>query len=376
MKLKFKPLNFESGRPIALINNYISEKHNIYEGTRIEVHYKRKKLIARVNTAKKLLKRNEISFSSEAVSFLKIKKGEQVKIVPALWTKSTEFIFKKLNGVELTKKEILTIIKDIVANALNEAEIAYFVSGVYYNGMSLNETIYLTEAMARTGKMLKWRGRVADKHSIGGIPGNRTTPIVVPICAAAGITMPKTSSRAITSAAGTADVMDTIAHVSLSPQELKKVVLKTNACLAWGGSLGMAPADEKLIKVERSLNVDPESQLIASILSKKLSTGSKYILIDIPYGKGAKVSFSEAKKLKKKFLKVGKHFKLKMNVVLTPGAEPIGNGVGPILEMVDILKILKKRQPPARLRKKIYFSCLPVIGSNRQGKKRTGQNPR
>src|SRR3989344_2844938 len=208
MKLKFKPINVEAGRPIALINKEFAEKNGIFEGGRVDVLYKRRKTIIIVNVAEKLLKDDEISFSKEAILYLKIKKGEEVEISPSLEPLSIRFILKKLNKERLSKNEIFSIIRDIVNNALNYAEIAYFVSGVYNNGMTLEETAYLTEAVAKTGQILKWKGEVADKHSIGGIPGNRTTPIVVSICAAVGIKMPKTSSRAITSAAGTADAME------------------------------------------------------------------------------------------------------------------------------------------------------------------------
>src|SRR3989344_4496891 len=177
--------------------------------------------------------------------------------------------------------------------------------------------------MCESGKVISWGNReVADKHSIGGIPNNRTTPIVVSICASHGILMPKTSSRAITSAAGTADVVEVLANVELSDKELKKVVLKTNACLVWGGSLGLAPADDKLIKIERALNLDPESQLLASILSKKLAAGSKFVLIDIPYGHGAKVSREEAAKLGRRFISLARKFRIKIKVVLTDGSHP------------------------------------------------------
>jgi thymidine phosphorylase len=105
--------------------------------------------------------------------------------------------------------------------------------------MSIKEIIYMIRSMVQTGSKLKFSGKkVADKHCIGGIAGNRTTPIVVAICACAGLTIPKTSSRAITSASGTADVIETISNVELSLDKIKDVVKKTGACLAWGGSLG------------------------------------------------------------------------------------------------------------------------------------------
>src|SRR3972149_6778654 len=170
---------------------------------------------------------------------------------------------------------------------------------------------------------------------------NRTTPIVVSICAAAGLKFPKTSSRAITSAAGTADVMETIVKVGFPIPELKKILKKTNAFIVWGGGMGTVPADSKIIKVERELKIDPKSQLLASIMSKKFAVGSKYILIDIPYGKTAKMpTRKKPKSLARKFLQLGIYFHKKMKVVLTDGSQPVGNGIGPALELMDIIKIL------------------------------------
>jgi len=237
--------------------------------------------------------------------------------------------------------------------------------------MSDNEIINLTEAIYNNGEKIKWSHKnVADKHSIGGIPGNRTTPIIVSICAAAGVIIPKTSSRAITSAAGTADSVESIARVDLSISEMKRVVRKTNACLAWGGSLGLAPADDKLIQVERLINLDPEPQLIASILAKKLAAGSKFVLLDIPYGKNAKVSRKKAEHLKNKFKKLAKHFNLKIEVILTKGDEPIGNGIGPSLEIIDVIKVLKRENPPKDLERKslkMASIILEMVGKAKKG---------
>lgn len=310
--------------------------------------------------------------SEEVIEYLKLKKGNILDVSLALESRSSVSIAKKLGGQMLSKKEIYEIVSDIVNNALTEAEIAYFVSGVYENGMTLRETIDLTEAMYKTGEVINWgRKDIADKHSIGGIAGNRTTPIVVSICSSLGVIMPKTSSRAITSAAGTADVIETIANVDFSVSKLKNIVEKTGACLAWGGSLGLAPVDDKLIRVERLLNLDPESQLIASILAKKLAVGSKYVLIDIPYGKNAKVNEKRAVQLKKKFLLVGKHFRLKIKVVLTDGSQPIGNGIGPVLEMQDVIRVLKRENSPRDLEEKgIYLAgeVLEIAGKAEKGK--------
>jgi len=236
------------------------------------------------------------------------------------------------------------IIEDVVDNSLSGPEIALFISAMYSNGMSIKETAYLIESILKTGNIMKFRNKyVVDKHCIGGIPGNRTTPIVVAICTAAGLLMPKNSSRAITSAAGTADVIETIAQIEFSMPELKRIVKKTNGCMVWGGALGIVPADSKIIQIEKSLKLDPEAQLLASIMSKKLASDSNYILIDIPYGKTAKVDKRKANHLKKKFEALGELFHKKLIVVLTKGKEPIGNGIGPELEMGDLMKVLNQK---------------------------------
>lgn len=114
--------------------------------------------------------------------------------------------------------------------------------------------------------------------------------------------------------------------------------------MVWGGALGLAPADDKIIQVERLISLDPETQLIASILAKKISVGATHILLDIPYGKSAKVLKNEAEKLALRFGRIAKILKLNLKVILTDGNQPIGNGVGPILELKDILSILKREK--------------------------------
>tara|TARA_Y100000034_G_scaffold123040_1_gene169296 strand:+ start:3310 stop:4563 length:1254 start_codon:yes stop_codon:yes gene_type:complete len=284
---------------------------------------------------------------------LRIKK--EVSSVSTL--KSFIFIKKKLDKKQLSEKEINEIIKDVVNNSLSEEEISIFVLAMYKHGMNMKEIIYLTKAILNSGNKLKLKDKfMVDKHSIGGIAGNRTTPIVVSICAATGLIVPKTSSRAITSAAGTADVIETIAKVNFSVSELKKILKKTNACMVWGGALNLVPADSKIIKIEKILKIDPEAQLLASIMSKKLAVGSKYILIDIPYGKSAKVTKLKALKLKKKFVYLGRYFNKKLKVVLTDGKEPIGNGIGPSLELIDVINVLDpEKKGPKDLEEKSLF---------------------
>ena len=230
--------------------------------------------------------------------------------------------------------------------------------------MSTEETILLTKAMVKHGEVLKLKKYpVIDKHSIGGIPGNRTTLIVVPIIAAAGYYIPKTSSRSITSPAGTADTMEVLANVTFPIKKMKEIVLKNHGCIVWGGSLNLAPADDKIIAVERPLEIDAESQLLASIMAKKHSVSSTHILIDVPVGKDSKVkNMFEALKLKKEFEKIGRRLKKHVKVLITDGTQPIGNGIGPALEARDVLWVLK-RDPrrPTDLEKKCLMMCSKIF---------------
>ena len=371
MKLKVRRICIESPKVIALVNSKTAESLNMHLVDSIIISSNGKSISSGIDTTDNLVDIKELALSEEGLRSLGVQEGNIVRIEQNHQPRSLFYIMKKLNGHKLTKDEIFTIIREIVDNSLNDVEIAYFVSGIYERGMDIEETMSLTEAVCKTGKILNWNNKkIADKHSIGGVAGNRTTPIVVSICAAAGIVIPKTSSRSISSAAGTADTMEAITKVDLSAEELKRIVNKVGACLAWGGSLGLAPADDKLIRVERLLNLDPESQLIASILAKKLSAGSKYVLIDIPFGDGAKVDRTRALSLKRKFMLIGRKFGLKIKVVLTNGSEPIGNGVGPVLEVLDVLRVLRRDNSPKDLEDKSLMLAgllLEMLGKAKKG---------
>ncbi len=373
MKLLIKILKIKAGKPIAFIHEDSANKLNIHIGDRVILSKNKIKIIAVVDIAKGFIKKGEVAISEELHNSLGAIQGF-IEVTPAGIPESSRILQEKLDCRQYSAKELEEIIKDIVNNNLSEAEIAYFISGINHCQMSETEILYLTNAIVKTGNKIKWPYKiVADKHSIGGIPANRTTPLVVSICAAAGVIMPKTSSRAITSAAGTADTVEAIASVSFSIAQLKKIVKKTGACLAWGGSLGLAPADDKLIRVEKMLRLDPEAQLLASILAKKVAVGSTHVLIDIPYGNGAKVSKSRAEHLKKMFEHLGKKLNLIMKVVITEGYEPIGNGVGPILEIKDILRVLKQDNSPKDLEQKSIYLAGLILEMVGKSKKNQGQ---
>jgi len=373
MELKIKLAKWSAGVPVAMLNTKTAEKIGAHLLDRISIKTKNKEMSTIIDTIGNLVKENEIIVSSEIVEELQLKNKQKIEISLVNPPRSLEFIKKKVNNKNLSEQEIKEIIKDVVENNLSESEIALFISGMYKQGMNFKETIFLIKAILETGNQLHFDSKfVVDKHSIGGIPGNRTTPIVVSICAAAGLTIPKSSSRAITTSAGTADVIETIAKIEFSLDEVKKIVKKTNACLVWGGGFGIVPADSKIIRIEKQLGIDPETQLLASIMSKKIASGAKYILIDIPYGKTAKVSKQKALRLKNKFEKIGKYFKKKVKVVLTKGEQPIGYGIGPFLEIKDVISVLKQDcDRPKDLEKKSLFLAGEIFKMTKQGDEKT-----
>ncbi len=246
---------------------------------------------------------DELGLAEQAFEQLAIGPGDQVRVAHTVPPASMDAVRRKISGERLSYEDFAAITRDIAGNRYSKMEMAAFLVASVQSGLDREEVLSLTRAMTDTGERIDWQAPlVADKHCIGGIPGNRTTMLVVPIVAAHGMLIPKTSSRAITSPAGTADTMSVLAHVDLSPEKMHKVVEKTRACLAWGGKAHLAPADDVLISVERPLGIDSEGQMIASILSKKLAAGATHLLIDIPVGPSAKVHrMSHALRLRKLF---------------------------------------------------------------------------
>lgn len=345
MKFKIKDLNIATGGIlVAILTQHDAKLLDLHVGDRIVVRKGRSSTVAVLDISQPpgVVKNGEIGLMEEVLKQINAEQGNQIDVAVEKKPTSLHMIKKKLEGKKLTSEEIDTIVRDVVDNKLTSVEIAYFVAGTFTKGMTLNETVDLTKAMINTGdRLVVDRHPIVDKHCIGGVAGNRTTMIVVPILLAAGYCVPKTSSRSITSPAGTADTMEVLANVDLSLEEVTDIVEDIGGCMTWGGAVNLSPADDKFITVERPLSIDAEAQLLASILAKKGSVSATHVLIDIPVGPGAKVTtMSRAKRLKKLFETVGRKLKMKMHVVITDGSQPIGNGIGPSLEARDVLWVL------------------------------------
>lgn len=306
---------------------------------------------------------DEIGLGDQAFHRLGLPEGSLVHIAQATPPHSLEAVRAKIRGQTLSREEIEAVIGDIAAYRYSPMEIAAFLIASA-SFLTTDEMLSLTHAMANVGNRLEWdMPLVVDKHCIGGIPGNRTSMIVVPIVAAHGLPIPKTSSRAITSPAGTADTMEVLAKVDITMGAMRDVVENEKGCLVWGGHVNLSPADDVLISVERPLGIDTPEQMVASIMSKKLAAGSTHLVIDIPVGPTAKVRTQrDAIRLRKMFEYVGSQIGLALDVVITDGSQPVGRGIGPVLEARDVMAVLRNDPlAPADLRQRALLLAGHVL---------------
>lgn len=312
--------------------------------SRVELSFDGHSVVATLNVVDgDFLKPDEAGVSEAAWRLLRGSEGALVTLHHPKPLESLGHVRAKVYGRKLTPAALRAIISDVAAGRYSELQLAAFVTACAGDRLDLDETVALTRAMVDAGDRITWApGFVMDKHCVGGLPGNRTTMVVVPIVAACGLRMPKTSSRAITSPAGTADTMETLAPVDLDVPAIRRVVERTGGCIVWGGAVRLSPADDILIRVERPLDLDSQGQLVASVLSKKAAAGSTHVLIDIPVGPTAKVRSAEAAHvLAHQLHATGEALGLKVRVVQTDGAAPVGRGIGPALEARDVLSVLR-----------------------------------
>jgi thymidine phosphorylase len=333
--------------------------------SRVQVITPHRTIIATLNMIHdSLLSHHEAGLSEAAWKRLSPQEGETAFFAHAPSVTSLSAVRAKLYGHRLSDESLQAIIQDVVGGKYTDIELSSFISACVGDRLDRQEIIGLTKAMIQAGEKIHWEHPlIVDKHSIGGLPGNRTTPIVVAIVTAAGLIMPKTSSRAITSPAGTADTMATLTNINLDLPTLQQVVEKEGGCLAWGGSIHLSPADDILIRIERALDVDSEGQLVASILSKKAAAGSTHVVIDMPVGPTAKVRTLEmATVLKEHLEQTGKAIGLKVHVMMTDGTQPVGRGIGPALEALDVLSVLKReKDAPQDLREKSLLLAAKIF---------------
>lgn len=296
---------------------------------------------------------DEAGLSESAWSQLELSDGDTLSIRHPRPLDSCSALRRRIFGQRLDATSMGMVIADIAADRYSDVHIGSFLTACTTLPLDLDETRNLSRAMVDTGVRLDWKTpMVLDKHCVGGLPGNRTTPLVVAIVAAHGLTIPKTSSRAITSPAGTADTMETLAPVDLSIERIRKVVEAEGGCIVWGGSMQLSPADDIMIRVQRALDLENDGQLVASVLSKKIAAGATHVVVDIPIGPTAKVrSIAAADHLEALLTSVARDFGMSVITTRTDGRQPVGRGIGPALEARDLLNILHNQDTaPADLK--------------------------
>lgn len=355
---KARKLDFSSGhRPEVVLRESEARRYGIRKADVLKIVWKNKSFFAAVNYTDSKVEEGEIGFFREIWQDDKGKEADSARIAEVSLIKrpdSIKAIKKKLLGYPLNYKEIKAIIKDISDGLLGDIETTYFVASSFRGNFSDKELYYLTKAMVETGDRLKFKGIVVDKHSVGGLPGNRVTPILVAIMASLGFTIPKTSSRAITSPAGTSDTLEVFMPVCMDTDKIKKVVAKTGGCMVWGGALQIAPADDKIVKVSYPLVMEPYNKMIVSIMAKKVAMGIKYLVIDMPIGRNTKIKDKKAADMiEKKMQYIAGKFGIKLKVMVSRVIDPSGRGIGPSLEARDILRVWQqKANRPMDLEKK------------------------
>ena len=341
VELKVKVIDVRAGKRSVIINEEDAQKIGVGLNDRVKLEAGTKSSTCIVETTRSLVPKGVVGVYKDLAEALSLKDGDDVNVYYEKTPLAVEYIRKKAKGARLSEMEINEIIKDLVNNELSDLEIAEFIFAINYVGMDLDEIRSLTLAMVNSGERLELPGFTVDKHSIGGVPGNKVTLLIVPTVALTELYIPKTSSSAITSPSGTADTMSVLANVKFTLSEIKEIVTKTHGCIVWGGTLNLAPADDYMIKIESPLRINPRGLMMASVMAKKLAVNAKVIVLDLPVGKGTKLAdVSEAEKLAKDFFELGRSLGVNVRSGITYGGQPVGRAVGPALEAREALLAL------------------------------------
>ncbi len=348
MKLIARDYDLEAAILRVIIHDDDCREIGIKEGDRVRIDAS-KSYVVTANRSDSLVRPGEILMPKNVMEKIGAKDGMEVNVVFSPSPESVRSIRKKMDGQRLTKEEINAVINDILEARLSLIEVSAWLTALYINGMDVDEIADMTVAMVNTGDKIEFdRTPVFDFHSVGGVPGNKVTPIVVSIVAAAGLMLPKTSSRAISSACGTSDFVETFCNVEMNTTDLKRIAEDVGGVLAWGGSMNLAPVDDMLIKVEYPLNINPRAQMLASIMSKKLAIGATHLLMDIPTGLGTKVkTIEEARAYVHDFMELGNRLGMHVECAITYGDQPVGNAIGPGLEARECIRILEGKGHPS-----------------------------
>ena len=348
MELTVELCDIEDSSPQVIVNPQDAVTMGLKIGDRVKVRSAGKEWVTLYGTSPSIASPGEARMPRAFLEKHGLSVGDKVELEHSPRPESVSYIRKKMDRKKLTESEIYAIIKDILDGKLSDIEISSWLTSLYTVGMDIEEIAYHAKAMVDTGDRLEFKGRpVFDFHSIGGVPGNKITPIVVSIVAAAGLMIPKTSSRAISSACGSSDFIETFCNVELSAEDVKRIAMEVGGVFSWGGSMNLAPVDDLVIRVENPLGINPRAQMLASILSKKLAIGANYLLVDIPTGAGTKVPDKDAAHAYvRDFTDLGRLLGINIKCAVTYGGQPVGYAIGPNLEARECISVLEGSDHP------------------------------
>ncbi|MCY3413649.1 MAG: AMP phosphorylase [Candidatus Heimdallarchaeota archaeon] len=297
------------------------------------------------------------AISPKDAEWLGLKEDDMVTILARKPPITYDFIKTKIGGNPWSINEVTQIVNDISRRKLTKVEVSTFALVSQFHGYNNDELVTMTKAMAEAGTQFDFKEPVYEKHSIGGIPGNKVSPVIVAIIAAAGLLIPKTSSRAITSPAGTADTMEVLANVSFTPEEVSEIAPKSRGMIVWNAPLELSPLDDIVIGVKRELGIDPQDQMLASIVSTKVAMGVDKLVFDIPTGPQTKMpSRAKAIDFAHDLIGLCRQVDIGVESALTLGNQPLGNNIGPSLEAREALEVLEGRGPNSVIEKSIELA--------------------
>ncbi len=329
--------------------------------TKVEIHGGATPLFAFLEVVddNSIVSPNELGLNTEAFKRLNLPEGANITLSLAGAAPSMTSIRRKIAGNILSAGEYNGIIKDIVAKRYSNMDIASFLvaSGSF---MTTAEVLSLTESLIGD-EILHWDNEniVVDHHSLGGVPANKTDIIITAIVSAYGLPIPKTASRSLTSCAGVADTFAVLANVNIDEDKLRQLIKENRGAIVDYNNLAISTANKIIASVERSIGITQQQHIIASILAIKLAAGVTHLVLDIPVGATSRIkSTAEAMRLRKLVEYVGDMLNIEIDAVITDGSEPIGNGIGAVLEARDVMKILRNKEdaPQDLLEKSLFLA--------------------
>ncbi len=340
MKLNLIPFDFNER--LLLLNKNDFDELGLSLGKSVRFSYDRLNFSARVAFTSSLIPKGSIGIPPHLIKQYELPENESGRVEVLKTSEVEGVIQKKMMGGNLDKDETNLLVRELRDGAVSQVHTVAFALSHHFGKTELKEIEYLAQALSDSGTKLDFTAPTYNKHSLGGVPGNKVSLLIVPIVAAGGLLIPKTSTKAITSPSGTVDSMSVFADVDLSPDEIIEIASKTKGCIVFaGGKLDLAPAIDRIIEdAGYPLGIDPKSLMLAGIMSKKLATGTDFMVLDLPCPTTKIPTIEEGQAFARSFVELAAQLGVRLEAGLTYGGVPVGHSIGPALEAREALETL------------------------------------